>query len=408
MSTAPVDCAFATALPKIELHAHLTGSISRACLHDIWVQKTARGDSLQLEDPLDAIPSHKVDYDIKTYGLHSLTFPSANLSFDTSPLVSCTKFSDPVMKLPATPIGLLRHAHCSSSTSLTNTNLRFFPLFSSYIYKLCNDLASVEYSTERVLQDFQSDGVVYLELRTTPRSTPDQSASKDQYVNTVLGVLRKHNDRLSSTMQAFLILSIDRRNTPAEAKEVVDLAIKYQKSGVVGIDLCGNPAVGDVRIFSKAFSRAKTAGLKITLHFAEIAESATDLELQTLLSWQPDRLGHVIHVKDEFQKTIQRQDIAVELCLSCNVHAKMITGTYPDHHFGMWRHTAVPVILCTDDVGVFCSPLSQEYYLAAQHFGLNREQIRSMCERAIDAIFAGPEQQSRLRKIYSEWDVCSS
>jgi adenosine deaminase len=146
-------------------------------------------------------------------------------------------------------------------------------------------------------------------------------------------------------MRAFLILSIDRRNTPAEAEHVVDLAIKYQSSGVVGVDLCGDPAKGDVRIFANAFARAKTHGLKMTLHFAETETSGCDVELSTLLSWKPDRLGHVIHVKEAFQKSIEEQNIGVELCLSCNVHAKMITGTYSDHHFGMWRHSSVPVAL---------------------------------------------------------------
>jgi adenosine deaminase len=146
-------------------------------------------------------------------------------------------------------------------------------------------------------------------------------------------------------MRAFLILSIDRRNTVAEAEEVIDLAIKYQSAGVVGVDLCGDPAKGDVRIFGDSFARAKAAGLKITLHFAESEPSSSDLELQTLLSWQPDRIGHVIHVKEEFRKTIEQHDIGVELCLSCNVHAKMITGTYSNHHFGMWRQSSVPVAL---------------------------------------------------------------
>jgi adenosine deaminase len=100
-----------------------------------------------------------------------------------------------------------------------------------------------------------------------------------------------------------------------------------------------------VRIFGDSFARAKAAGLKITLHFAESEPSSSDLELQTLLSWQPDRIGHVIHVKEEFRKTIEQHDIGVELCLSCNVHAKMITGTYSDHHFGMWRQSSVPVAL---------------------------------------------------------------
>jgi adenosine deaminase len=100
-----------------------------------------------------------------------------------------------------------------------------------------------------------------------------------------------------------------------------------------------------VRIFAQAFARAKAAGLKITLHFAETETSGSDVELSTLLSWQPDRLGHVIHVKEEFRYMIEKENIGVELCLSCNVHAKMITGTYSDHHFGMWRHSSVPVAL---------------------------------------------------------------
>ncbi|KAF2871526.1 hypothetical protein BDV95DRAFT_572217 [Massariosphaeria phaeospora] len=342
-----VDLDFTRRLPKIELHAHLTGSISRACLHDIWMSQKRQQPDLAIEDPLVAIPSGKVDYDVQT----------------------------------------------------------FFPLFSSYIYKLCNDVASIEFSTTAVLHEFQSDGVVYLELRTTPRAIAEHNISKDDYVRTVTHLLTAHNEDTSNTMRVFLILSVDRRNTLAEADEVIDLAIKYRSSGVVGVDLCGNPAKGDVRTFTTAFSRAKAVGLNITVHFAETAASATDQELHTLLSWQPDRLGHVIHVKDEFRAMIEARNIAVELCLSCNVHAKLITGTYSDHHFGMWRHSSVPVVLCTDDVGVFCSPLSAEYHLAATNFDLDRRQLKQLAERAISCIFMGSTEGGRLRNIYSTWEV---
>lgn len=271
------------------------------------------------------------------------------------------------------------------------------------------------------MQAFQADGVVHLELRTTPRAIPDQGITKDDYVKTVLSILNAWNDNATTSMQAYLILSVDRRNTTAQAEEVVDLCIKYRSSGVVGIDLCGDPAKGDVRIFTEPFARAKAAGLKMTLHFAEEKTSSSDIELQTLLSWKPDRLGHVIHVKEEFCKIIEQENIGVELCLSCNVHAKMITGSYGDHHFGMWRHTNVPVALSvrsmvssptmsfadflqTDDVGVFCSPLSSEYFLAAQHFSLTRADVKALCFRAVDAIFAGEEEKLRLRSLYSTWD----
>jgi len=196
-----------------------------------------------------------------------------------------------------------------------------------------------------VLRDFQADGVVYLELRTTPRAIVDRNVTKDDYVKAVLDILQEHNQHEETAMRAFLILSVDRRNSAAEAEDVINHALKYQSAGVVGVDLCGDPSKGDVRIFTPAFARAKSAGLKITLHFAEIEASATDEELETLLSWEPDRLGHVIHVKDKFRERIEKQDIGLELCLSCNVHAKMIIGTYADHHFGMWRHSEVPLAL---------------------------------------------------------------
>ncbi|KZM24753.1 deaminase [Ascochyta rabiei] len=337
---------FASRLPKIELHAHLTGSISRDCLHHIWHTKIAQDAAFDVPDPLLAIPSGKVDYDLDT----------------------------------------------------------FFPLFSSYIYKLCSDLPSIEYSTKAVLQDFQADGVVHLELRTTPRAIPEIGVTKHDYVKTVLNVLNTWNNDPASSMHAYLILSVDRRNTLAQAEEVVDLCIDYQAAGVVGIDLCGDPAKGDVRIFTNPFARAKVAGLKMTLHFAEANVSASDAELETLLSWRPDRLGHVIHVKEKYRKLIEQRNIGVELCLSCNVHAKMITGTYGDHHFGMWRHTKVPVALSTDDVGVFCSPLSAEYALAVQHFNLTRSEIKALCIRVVDSIFTGEDEKHRLRSLYSDWD----
>jgi len=186
---------------------------------------------------------------------------------------------------------------------------------------------------------------------------PAANLTKDDYVSTILDILKAHNEVAEYTMRAFLILSIDRRNTVAEAEEVIDLALKYRSAGVVGVDLCGDPAKGDVRIFADSFARARTAGLKITLHFAETAVSASDVELSTLLSWKPDRLGHVIHVKEEFRKIIEKENIGVELCLSCNVHAKMITGTYSDHHFGMWRHSNVPVALSVCSTAESVHPL---------------------------------------------------
>ena len=221
--------------------------------------------------------------------------------------------------------------------------LRFFPLFSSYIYKLCSDLWSIRYSTASVLQSFQDDGIRYLELRTTPREIPTENISKDLYVSTVLSCIHEFP---TEEMGTRLILSIDRRNTAAEAMEVVDLAIKYQSAGVVGVDLCGDPRKGNVSTFVDAFTKAKRHGLGITLHFAETLDSASESELKILLDLKPDRLGHVIHVPNNIKEEIISRGLGLELCLSCNILANMTIGGFRAHHFGFYRDKGCPITLC--------------------------------------------------------------
>lgn len=221
---------------------------------------------------------------------------------------------------------------------------RFFPLFSKYIYNLCSTKASLIQSTTSVLTDFETDGVVYLELRTTPRAIPSENLTKSDYISTILSCITDFNVK-SPSLVTKLILSIDRRNTLEQALEVVDLALAYRDQGVVGIDLCGDPAKGDVSIFRPAFQKAKDNDLNITIHFAEAPASATEKELRTLLEYEPKRIGHVIHVPEDIRKAIVERKLGLELCLSCNVHAKMITGSFGDHHFGEWWGSGCPVVL---------------------------------------------------------------
>lgn len=53
----------------------------------------------------------------------------------------------------------------------------------------------------------------------------------------------------------------------------------------------------------------------------------------------------------------------------------------------------------TDDVGFFCSPVSNEYLLAAQHFGIDRSGLVKICYKSVEAIFGGDEEKDRLRKL---------
>ncbi|KAG7126307.1 Adenosine deaminase-like protein A like [Verticillium longisporum] len=161
----------------------------------------------------------------------------------------------------------------------------FFPLFSSYIYGLLPDAASLTRATRSVLDDFAADGVRYLELRTTPRRTTEMT--KEVYVRTVVAAIQAWEaDQTTSPttgssalrMHTRLILSIDRRDALPEAHEVLRIAdlLRRESDMIVGIDLCGDPAKrtpsdprGSVAIFTDVFREAKAMGFGVTVHFAE-------------------------------------------------------------------------------------------------------------------------------------------
>ena len=151
----------------------------------------------------------------------------------------------------------------------------FFPLFSKYIYALCNDLESVLFTTNSVLRDFENDGVVYLELRTTPRHLP--GLTSDEYVYNILECISSFNER-SPSMRAHLILSIDRRHKLETAIEVVNVAHKYQSGGVVGIDLVRLPPSLDLNV--KDLSDTFTARINYDLTLNHLSSVAT-LQLET-------------------------------------------------------------------------------------------------------------------------------
>lgn len=176
--------------------------------------------------------------------------------------------------------------------------------------------------------------------------------TREAYLTTILDTVA-HFKSKSDKISVYLILAIDRGTTTAtEALEIIDLAIANKARGVVGVDLCGNPTQGDVTIYRDAFSRAKAHGLGVTLHFAETPASGDLRELNALLSFQPDRLGHVIHVPGDVKREIARRRLGLELCMSCNVHAKLIEGGFLDHHFGEWRGQDCPIALCVSKIVV--------------------------------------------------------
>lgn len=66
-SDVAVDAQFCRRLPKVELHAHLTGSISPQVLHDIWQWRRETGSKVDLDDPLLVMSTEKEHFNVTTF-----------------------------------------------------------------------------------------------------------------------------------------------------------------------------------------------------------------------------------------------------------------------------------------------------------------------------------------------------
>jgi adenosine deaminase len=216
------DVDFLCSLPKAELHAHLNGSIPINTILEL---------AQQYSPSIAQLPS-----DAQTAETKAITETIQQLKSG----VSLNEASD------------------------------FFSLFPA-IYALTSTPQALQTATCAVLRWFlKDDGATspqctYLELRTTPRETPHMT--REDYLKTVLTEIERY-----PVTQASLIVSLDRRMSGRDLDECVGLAIKFKNSGrrVVGIDVCGDPTKGDMRIFTKHILRAKAAGLGLSIHIAEV------------------------------------------------------------------------------------------------------------------------------------------
>ncbi|CAL1696826.1 unnamed protein product [Somion occarium] len=248
----------------------------------------------------------------------------------------------------------------------------FFGLFPA-IYALTSAPEPLAVAARAVLTQFLEPSLengdypqaAYLELRSTPRETPEMTRLK--YIETVLDEVEKY-----PAEKAALIVSLDRRMSDDVAKECVECAVTLKKAGrrVVGMDLCGDPLAGNMEEFAKHYRTAKKAGLRVTVHIAETKGSHVADTLQ-LLDFQPDRLGHATFLDAAQKDFVCNSKIGVEICLSSNLLCKTVP-TLEDHHISHYLKHNHPIAICTDDTLPFRNSLISEYalLLAAPPVGL--------------------------------------
>jgi len=170
------------------------------------------------------------------------------------------------------------------------------------------------------------------------------------------------------------ILSISRDWDEETALTVVEMASKYRKDNVVGIDVSGDEREKPNKFYKHVFRQAHKSGVKATAHAGENAgvQSVVSAVSETGVS----RIGHGIDAASNARiiKLLKNSDIAVEICATSNFmlgHVRSLEA----HPCKNLLRAGVSCTFNTDDPLLFGNNIYDEYRNVAQSWQLTTEQI---------------------------------
>jgi adenosine deaminase len=252
--------------------------------------------------------------------------------------------------------------------------------------------------------DAASDNVKYLELRFSPSALAHaQSFPLHEVTEWVIEAVQQA--QLETGVMARLLCAVVRHDSFELAREVIDVAIAYRHQGIVGVDLTGDEILYPATPFAPLFKRAAEHGLGITIHAGEAGSAANVREAVEVMHAQ--RIGHGIRSIEDSNvvRLLRQHDVTLEICPTSNLQTGVVDnfGLHPLRDLYV---LGVNVTINTDDPSVSDTSLTDEYMVAMMGLGVSLRDLRMCTRNSIRAAFLPPETKQELADlILSEFDA---
>ncbi len=248
--------------------------------------------------------------------------------------------------------------------------------------------------TREAVEDAAKDNVRYMELRFTPvaLSRAERFPLHD-VIDWVLTSAREAAQKYNVIVR--LIASVNRHESTELAEQVAWLAAAHIKDGLVALDLAGNEAEFKTEPFYGIFKEAKQAGLHVTIHAGEWGPAVNVKEAIEEIG--ADRIGHGVRVLDD-QDTltlVRERRTAFEVCVTSNYQSGVVQSL-ETHPLMSMLEAGVNVTINTDDPSISRITLSHEYYTACEDLHMPQSTLRQRIVAAAEAGFLAPGEKVEL------------
>jgi adenosine deaminase len=242
-----------------------------------------------------------------------------------------------------------------------------YPLWVTQFYE------NVSQAVEAICLAAADTGVETLELRYAPLIHTYAGLTPRESIRAALSGMN-HARRKHPRMKLGLIVITMRQHGPHIAKILARQALAeaqhlHERTGVVGFDIAGPERGNPPRLFRSAYEVARLGRLGLTAHAGE--DAPADYVWQAVDELGVDRVGHGCAAAQdpELVKRLARDKIAVEVCLSSNYHTGAVKRGAV-HPLRAFLEAGVPVSLCCDNSTVSRTDPLRESLLAAAQVGV--------------------------------------
>lgn len=231
----------------------------------------------------------------------------------------------------------------NDSLTLSECFLKF-----KFAHNLTDTKEALKLATECMISDFAAENTIYLEIRTTPKE--NDHLSRLEYLEAIIEGIQDSEKKFPKTLVK-LIASINRADGVDAAWKNLEVALQLKNKYpdvVKGLDLSGDPLKYTFDDFKPIFEKARNNGLGIAIHCAESTEAIVLQDLEGILRFKPDRIGHGTFINESDTTNWQflvDQKIPVECCLTSNVKCGTVKN-YEDHHFKKLFKLGHPIAIC--------------------------------------------------------------
>ena len=253
---------------------------------------------------------------------------------------------------------------------------------------------AIDRITREAVEDAAKDNVKYMELRFTPvaLSRAERFPLHD-VVDWVISSTKEAANKYGVIVR--LIASVNRHESIDLAEQVAWLAVERLKDGMVGLDLAGNEAEFPYQPFYGIFREAKQAGLHLTIHAGEWgpAQHVRD----AIGEIGAERIGHGVRVledKDTVELARER-GTAFEVCVTSNYQSGVVQSL-ETHPLLAMLNAGLNVTINTDDPSISRITLSHEYYTACEDLHMPQNTLRERVHAAAQACFLPHSEKEEL------------